>query len=597
MTEFKDEQLMEPSKIYQHLKDAVHQNAVENFNDLVKKSGVDVQENSVLCEKYNKICCDKDCHQKEHKSKKAWRLFCRIVLIIGLVIGVFSMIVFFGSLVDDHAFSDEQQVNYIALALGVIFIPTCIALLIVSEKKFKKAIVAKERVISDLEEKGAKLLVQLKAMTAPLNALFDWGMPQKIIRESAPLIQLDSHLDMKKFDYMVDHYGLRHIDGCAASIFALQSGSIKGNPFILERDFVRTMGTKTYYGSIVITWTTYETDSDGHMKSVHHSQTLTASVTKPCPYYGFETRMIYCNDAAPNLTFSRQPTVDINATEKSLEKMIAKDDKKMDKIAEKSMMDDDPHDFLEMANTEFESLFHAWNRNDEREFRLLFTPLAQNNMVNLLKMKEPYGDDFYFSKNKKINVIASTHSQNLDFEANPVTFFGYNIDEMRERFASYTDDLFKAIFFDLAPILSIPLYQQNKPIEYIYKDIYPMNIPSYEQEVMANSFDQRHFAPEEAGTPSILKTRFIQKEDKEDVVLVTAYAYRKEERVAIEERMGGDGYLHAIPVTWYEYIPIERDRMMSCHDEDQTLQDYRDKVGLNPQKVFKNRIEAILRGE
>lgn len=37
-----------------------------------------------------------------------------------------------------------------------------------------------------------------------------------------------------------------------------------------------------------------------------------------------------------------------------------------------------------LANDEFEVLFRALNRNNEVQFRLLFTPLAQQNMIDLL---------------------------------------------------------------------------------------------------------------------------------------------------------------------------------------------------------------------
>ena len=61
------------------------------------------------------------------------------------------------------------------------------------------------------------------------------------------------------------------------------------------------------------------------------------------------------------------------------------------------MTDDDPStNFTEMGNAKFDALFGAVDRNNEVEFRVLFTPLAQKNMLDLLTDKNHYGDDFYF---------------------------------------------------------------------------------------------------------------------------------------------------------------------------------------------------------
>ena len=63
-----------------------------------------------------------------------------------------------------------------------------------------------------------------------------------------------------------------------------------------------------------------------------------------------------------------------------------------------------------MGNSEFEVLFGATNRNNEVQFRLLFTPLAQKQLLGLMKDKEiAFGDDFNFIKRNKINIIIPDH--------------------------------------------------------------------------------------------------------------------------------------------------------------------------------------------
>lgn len=587
MTEMKEEALLEPNKVYSELKDVVHQNAVQYFDDLVKNSNTDEEANTKLCASYYAKLSELEEAKKKASSSRSLTIFLIVVSVLSLVI---SLLLFFSSVQS----GDFRVVPFLfalfLLALGIV----CIVLI---NTKVKHAQQAHDARAAELDTEAKKIRAEIDPMVASLMSSFTWGMPQSVIRMSAPLIQLDSYLDVKKYDYMVQKYGLQNNGDPHSSIFTLLSGSIQGNPFFLERRFNQTDGMKTYSNSITIHWTTWRQDSKGHSYPVSHSETLTASVTRPCPYYGFDTYLVYCNDAAPNLCFSRQPTVDKNANEKQIAKQVRRDDKRMDKLAEQDMNDDDPNtNFTEMSNTEFESLFHAWDRNDEVEFRLLFTPLAQNNMTSLLKRKEPYGDDFSFTKTHRINVIRSEHAQHLDFEADPARFYGFDIKAMRETFCEYTDTLFRSLFFDIAPLISIPLYQQMKPIEYIYKDIYPSNVSFYEHEVAANGFRQEAFKPANAVTPCILKASFDNKQGEFDDVSVRAYAFRTVSHTEIFTKMGGDGSLHNIPVTWLEYIPVSKVTKMQVRHLPLSLPEYRKQNG-NPDftRNFRNEIEALLR--
>ena len=65
----------------------------------------------------------------------------------------------------------------------------------------------------------------------------------------------------------------------------------------------------------------------------------------------------------------------------------------------------------------------------------------------------------------------------------------------------------EALYFDLAPLLCIPLYQQYKPVEYIYDDIFHSNYNAFESETIANTMDGNIFKPEDAITEQILKAR------------------------------------------------------------------------------------------
>ena len=143
------------------------------------------------------------------------------------------------------------------------------------------------------------------------------------------------------------------------------------------------MGQKTYYGEKTIYWTTRETDSDGKSRTVHHSETLRASVTAPYPEYYERTRLIYGNTAAPDLIFYRKPS-GLAGREGSLR---FKWDKFWLKRKARNLADGD---FAMLTNEEFEVAFNTSNRNNNQQFALLFTPLAQQSMMALSKSKLQY---------------------------------------------------------------------------------------------------------------------------------------------------------------------------------------------------------------
>ena len=85
-----------------------------------------------------------------------------------------------------------------------------------------------------------------------------------------------------------------------------------------------------------------------------------------------------------------------------------------------------------MSNTRFEVLFGALDRTNEVQFRELFTPLAQTNMVDLILSKTGYGDDFNFRKRRRMNEIVSEHSQGRVMNLVPKDYTSYSFDFIKE---------------------------------------------------------------------------------------------------------------------------------------------------------------------
>ena len=336
---------------------------------------------------------------------------------------------------------------------------------------------------------------------------------------------------------------------------------INGNPFVLCRTRKMEMGSKTYQGSKIIHWTTRERGSDGKMQTVHHSETLIATVTAPYPEYYEKTRLIYGNTAAPDLKFYRQQSGMANR-EGSLSYKW-----KRRKLRNKAR-DLDNSDFAMLTNEEFEVAFDTSNRNNNQQYAMLFTPLAQSSMLKLLRDQEVgYGDDFDFGKNCMINTIISDHIQSMDLDMDPRRYHNYNYDQAERDFYTLNAGYFRAIYFCLAPLLCVPMYQQIRSQQDIYGRDMQRRSAFWEHEALANFWGQDRFKHPRCVTDCILKTQSKSEADGNTRVTVFAHGYRVEKRVTYVSKWGGDGRTHQVPVYWDEYLPVTGQGSMHMQED------------------------------
>ena len=542
-----NDKLLEPLSAYNsYYEKKFEENAKAYFDELVACSCVDIEENRATVREYNASLDSVKQTESSISSKKTLKVFVIIFCVIGFTVATVGLASIFMS--KNLIAAIIMLVSGVLVGVGMILIVK----LVISPK-----ISALDKDLDEQRRKAEAVLSRAYKQMSPLNNLYKSTITKDLIEKTVPLIKIDDNLSMRRYDYLRGKYGFSDNLDPRKSTIAIVSGEILGNPFVIDRELVQTMVNKTYTGSIVIHWTSTYTDSEGKTHTTSHSQTLTASVTKPAPEYREHTRLIYGNDAAPDLIFSHEPTHAERWSEKELERKVKSGLKDIQKQQKKALKNGGGT-FTEMGNGEFDVLFNAFDRNNEVQFRLLFTPLAQKNMLALMKDGEHFGDDFYFDKRGCLNYVTSEHSADWDLDTSYKRYLWYDIDGARKRFMDFNTAYFKNMFFDLAPLLSIPLYQQHKPKEYIYGETYARNYTSYETECAVNGMDEKNFAPSGSATKSILKTSFISKDGDSDAVGVTAYAFRSERRVEYVSRLGGDGFIHEVPVYWDEYIPIER---------------------------------------
>lgn len=529
------------------LKSKMNEEASSYFESLVKEAKVDPELNKRTVEEYRKLNATLKVHKDKLNNTKGLKAFLLTVGIILLIAFTFTLF-FIGS-------------GNLALViiLAILFFAGGIASILVAVTKLKDLVALREKKCNEIENQVNEKLGECYTQMEPLNNLYDYNMQIDILKKVIPIVKLDKYLDIKKYEYMAEKYNLGSLLDKDSSMYFMQSGEIVGNPFLLCKTLNHHIIDKVYTGSLTIHWTEYNGKN-----TVHRSQTLVANYVAPAPDYYYTTNLIYTNDAAPDLNFSRTKSSCKGMDEKKIDKMIVKEANEIRKYAEKNLMQGGS--FTQHNNDDFEVLFHALDRNNEQQFRLLFTPMAQINITKLIRNQEPFGDDFSFKKMGPVNFITSDHSQVYNYDVDPRSFRNYCLEDAKTYFLSRMNSYFDNFYFDIAPLLSIPLYQQYKTQETIFKNDYQANFSPYEHDVVANSFDPALFAHEETTTMTLLKTRILEKNKLSDKVEVNAYSYKGEPRIAYVEKRGGDGHWHSVPVHWVEYFPLEKTSVMEVKD-------------------------------
>lgn len=409
--------------------------------------------------------------------------------------------------------------------------------------------------IEAADQKAEELLAEAYRQMQPLNNLFTDRDALDLIEGVMPLLSFDERLSVKQeADMMINYDFCEHNEDEESTVDVL-AGHYNENPFLFENKLIHTMGTETYHGYKTIHWTETYRDSNGKLRTRTRSQTLHATVTKPKPFYRTQIVLNYCSQGGPDLSFSRDATHLEQKNERQIERYVRRGERKLKRKTDKAIANN--QDFMSMSNSDFEVLFDALDRTNEVQFRTLFTPLAQTNMVDLLLSKEGYGDDFHFIKLRRTNKIISNHSQGRAVNLLANQYTSYSFDIIKENFIGKNISFFKAVYFDFAPLLAIPAYQE-RPVHSLKP------IPDYEQlhslkecEALSNCVARRHMVHPDTKTEAILRTAFVNTENDTDEISITAYSYDIAKRVDIVSVHGGDGRFHNVPVEWDEYMPLE----------------------------------------
>ena len=556
-------QLLEPLKYYEQSgKSEQEQNARAYFERLLEKSKVDVAENKKTADEYRKQALRAQSVLKRVTSLKVWLGFLIFFTVVAFIVAVVGLSVIEGL--------GRVLTPIIAVLVGV----ACLLLIFL---KIKPELKQATELYKREQAKAQELLDKANAQTAPLNSLFTERDALNLIEKTMQgIVKFTPEFSTELEDEFAKNYDFSDAINYNQSVVDTLAGRLCGNPFVFYRYKDHTMGLKSYHGTKVISYYVTVRDSDGRTRRVLRTQTLHATVSKPYPYYSYKTALNYGHQSAPDLRFSRVATDVETLTDKQVEKRVKKGQKKLQKKAEKALAQG--QEFTEMTNSEFEVLFGATNRNHEVQFRMLFSPLALNNMVDLLRSPVGYGDDFNYYKSGRYNLIESEHAQRWTMHASPDNYYSYDVELIRKKFVDFNNAYFKSVFFDFAPLLSTPAYQEPPASVFEPLQGYDKNNTYYEHEAMANAVGALNFAHPSTATDVILKTKLLSSQDKTDCVEVTANSYRAEDRLDFVSVLGGDGCMHAVPVPWTEYLPVQRVSQMAVRKYGYLYSEYKQKI-------------------
>lgn len=524
------EDVLSPLEQFPAYKEKFREVAEKTFDELTSASGVDPEANRKLCKDIQDL---KSSNEKTSKTLTWWTVLCVFMWIVAVVCAIVCI-------------SDGFQSGWLVPTLCIVGAIAMLVLLFWKIhpiiKKYKTLKNEQETQIKDKEQEAWDMM-------APLNRLYDWDVFNRMMTQTVPRLEFDPYFTNQRLADLINSYGWDENFSKERSVVFSHSGLINGNPFVIARTRKMEWGTKEYKGELIVKWKTIEIDSEGKKHTRHHSETLRASVHKPYPEYYEKTRLIYGNTAAPDLNFTRDINDDRLEVGSRAYKRKLKDIEKFSR--------DLKNDFAMATNEEFEVLFTTTNRNNNQQYFLLFTPLAQENMINIIRDGEHgYGDDFQFMKHRKLNTLTAEHMQDLPLDMNPHMFWNSNYDEAKQVFIQTTCENFRAIYFGFAPLLSIPMYQQIRPVSAIYGTEMPRQSSYWEHEALANFWGEDKFADPSCVTHSILKTSENRKDDGTVEVQVRAYGYRTQERIDYVSKYCSDGNYYDVPVHWDEYLPV-----------------------------------------
>lgn len=181
--------------------------------------------------------------------------------------------------------------------------------------------------------------------------------------------------------------------------------------------------------------------------------------------------------------------------------------------------------------------------------------MAQEEMIKLLHVK----NDYVFIKDKEINIIESPTFNQHDLYYLANRYYGYfDYRKIRDDFINFNINFFNAIYFMLAPILTIPIYQQTRYFDLSSKKG-DKGYSCYAMESKINlSLDKDIYVHPDSKTENIFKVNRIVLKNNVETDEVIAYGYRTSFRTVVVTVVDFEAGTVLVPVIVIDYISVSK---------------------------------------
>ncbi|ADE19468.1 MAG1210 family protein [Mycoplasma crocodyli] len=548
------------------------ENTINYFCDLVEKSKIDISENiktNVEIRKLEKSLVSKTKSTKTNKKMK------KVLIVLGVILFLLGWYFLIGPFVLSGA-KDYTTTKKIILSLsgGLMLIISILMILYVF--KINKKILANNLMNSKSDAKLEELKELVKKQLEPLNGLYSYGTLNQIVSKTIPDFEFNDFLNAEWLHNFLNTYNFEIIDfGKNGSYKSLISGELYGNKFLLADMIKLEIETKKYFGNLEVAYSEKSKKINGDTVIKTVKQNLEASVVKSYPNFYQSPFLLYGNQLLPNLDFSRDPSELNSKKPDEVDKFIQKKAKEFEKLDRNSTKQGGQ--FSLMSNLDFEVLFNCTDRNNEKDFRMLFTPSTQKELTDIFRDRDTsFGDVYTWVKNSNMNILMSSCLEDLKFEDyidettvecnsklyySPDEFYNTNINIARQKFIDANVFYFKKLYYIFAPILATHEFHNSKPKETTKKYNGEANFATIQHEEFANELLKNEIdavSHNESLIDDIMKTKLVTKHGLVDEVEATAYGFNAVEKVDYIDVKAGNGKYYPVPVTWYDYVPVKK---------------------------------------
>ena len=547
-----NEKLLEPADYYENeLKNKCKELTEEVINKLVEESNVDIAENRKTVNKYtntkNKM--------QPLKDQRKLIIVIRILLMICTTVSLFycCMYAFVYS-------QDKTHINNLMLSIVLsIFFIVGIYFTHKSEDEIKNN-------AEKLQNECNSLLEKAYSEMYPLNYLINQETILSIAHKTLPdlvILPYTNNAFISELAKLCQNTGdkLQHLSNIISNgdttITSILSGTIDHKMYMYLSYMFFKMGEKTYSGSETFSYEDTYRDDDGKIQYETCYETLTAYITRPYPEYNNYEYAFYYSSACPSLIFERHPIGDIIDNEYALNRLIKKNEKKFAKQEKKAL--ENGEQFTAMSDVEFETIFNTKYRNNDIEFRMMYTPFAIKNFIKLVKSDVGFKDNFSLIKNGVTTVyIPEVNNHPYDYirpSANSIASYSY--DAITENFKTISEKFFKDIYFTLSPMFMIPIYASSDDVD-LKKT---KNTEEYKQ---ISTFDAENiaylsddlFRPNGTSTKVIHKAKLYKQYDCGTAFIINSTSFKevkKDESIYVRG-VHTSGYVDVDYFEYYKYF-------------------------------------------